>query len=65
MPTYYRGTPDPDYEGGLQRQLPGAVVVCTGKREFSGAVRGLDYLARLSALPPYAVSGFAHAEKKS
>src|ERR1700687_633303 len=60
--SYYGGTLDPDYERELQRQLPGAVAVCTGKRELSGAARGLDYLAHLSAQPPYAVSRFAHAK---
>ena len=59
--SYYGGTPDPDYECELQRQLPGAVAVCTGKRELSGAARGLDYLAHFSAQPPYAVSRFADA----
>jgi glycosyltransferase involved in cell wall biosynthesis len=58
--SYYGGAPDPDYERELQRQFPGAVVVCTGKRELSGATRGLDYLAHLGAHPPYAVSRFAH-----
>jgi len=60
--SYYGGTPDPDYERNLQQQLPGAVAVCTGKRELAGAARGLDYLAHLSAQPPYAVSRFAHAK---
>jgi len=60
--SYYGGPPDLDYEGELQRQLPGAVAVCTGKRELTGVVRGLDYLAHLSAQPPYAVSRFAHAQ---
>lgn len=59
--SYYGGKPDPDYERELQRQLPGSVAVCTGKRELSGAVRGLDFLAHLSAQPPYAVSRFADA----
>ncbi len=57
--SYYGGTPDPDYEQELQRQLPGAVAVCTGKRELSGAARGLDYLAHLTGQPPYAVARFA------
>ena len=57
--SYYGGTPDPDYERELQRQLPGAVAVCTGKRELSGAARALDYLVHLGAQPPYAVSRFA------
>ena len=59
--SYYGGEPDPDYERELQRQLPGAVAVCTGKRELSGAARGLDYLAHLGAHAPYAVSRFADA----
>jgi glycosyltransferase involved in cell wall biosynthesis len=60
--SYYAGTPDPDYERELRRQLPGAVAVSTGKRELSGAARGLDYLAHLGARPPYAVSRFADAK---
>src|SRR6202158_2424932 len=59
--SYYGGAPDPHYERDLQQQLPGAVAVCTGKSELAGAARGLDYLAHLSAEPPYAVSRFAHA----
>jgi glycosyltransferase involved in cell wall biosynthesis len=59
--SYYGGAPDPDYERELQRQLPGAVAVSTGKRELSGAARGLDYVAHLGAHPPYAVSRFADA----
>lgn len=58
--SYYSGAPDLDYELELQRQLPGAVAVCTGKPELSGAARGLDYLAHLREQPPYAVSRFAH-----
>jgi len=60
--SYYGGLPDPDYERELQRQLPGAVAVCTGKRVLSGAERALDYLAHLGAQPPYAVSRFADAK---
>jgi glycosyltransferase involved in cell wall biosynthesis len=59
--SYYGGTPDSDYERELQRQLPGAVAVCTGKRELSGAARALDYLAHIGAHAPYAVSRFADA----
>jgi glycosyltransferase involved in cell wall biosynthesis len=57
--SYYGGKPDPNYERELQRQLPGAVAVCTGKRELAGVARGLDYLGHLGAQPPYAVSRFA------
>jgi glycosyltransferase involved in cell wall biosynthesis len=59
--SYYAGMPDPDYERELRQQLPGAVAICTGKRELSGAARGLDYLAHLGARAPYAVSRFADA----
>jgi len=57
--SYYGGKPDLDYERELQRELPGAVAVCTGKRELGGAARGLDYLGHIGAQPPYAVSRFA------
>lgn len=60
--SYYAGAPDPDYERELQQQLPGALAVCTGKRELSGAARGLDYVAHLRDHPPYAVSRFADAK---
>jgi glycosyltransferase involved in cell wall biosynthesis len=59
--SYYGGAPDPGYERELQRQLPGAMAVCTGKRELSGLARGLDYLSHLGAHAPYAVSRFAGA----
>lgn len=60
--SYYGGRPDAEYERELQRQLPGAVAVCTGKRELAGVARGLDYLGHLGAQPPYAVSRFADAK---
>src|SRR5579862_1624066 len=59
--SYYGGSSDVEYERELQRQLPGSVAICTGKRELSGPVRGLDYLFHLADKPPYAVSRFAHA----
>ncbi|HLB93190.1 MAG TPA: glycosyltransferase family 4 protein [Terriglobales bacterium] len=57
--SYYAGKPDPDYERELQRLLPGAIAVCTGKKELAGMARGMDYVGHLSAQPPYAVSRFA------
>jgi glycosyltransferase involved in cell wall biosynthesis len=59
--SYYGGEPDPTYEQELQRQLPGAVAMCTGKRELVGVGRGLDYLWHVAAPAPYAVSRFADA----
>jgi glycosyltransferase involved in cell wall biosynthesis len=57
--SYYGGSPDEAYERELSQQLPGAVAVCTGKRDLAGVARGLDYLAHLNSEPPYAVSRFA------
>jgi len=57
--SYYGGSPDEAYERELRQQLPGAVAICTGKRDLSGVARGLDYLAHLNSEPPYAVSRFA------
>jgi glycosyltransferase involved in cell wall biosynthesis len=57
--SYYGGKHDDVYERELQQHLPGSIAVCTGKRELSGVGRGLDYLAHLTAQPPYAVSRFA------
>jgi glycosyltransferase involved in cell wall biosynthesis len=57
--SYYGGHRDESYEAELRKQLPGAVAVCTGKHELSGAARGIDYLLHLAAEPPYAVSRFA------
>jgi glycosyltransferase involved in cell wall biosynthesis len=59
--SYYGGEPDPAYERELQRQLPCAVAMCTGKKELAGVGRGLDYLGHLGASAPYAVSRFADA----
>jgi polysaccharide biosynthesis protein PslH len=59
--SYYAGKPDPDYERELQRELPGSIAVCTGKQEFSGLARGVDYLGHLWKDAPYAVSRFANA----
>jgi hypothetical protein len=54
--SYYGGKTDPDYERELQRQLPGSVAVCTGKKELSGVARGLDYVAHLGTQAPYALA---------
>jgi len=59
--SYYGGKPDPEYKRELQRQLPGSVAVCTGKKQLSGVSRGLDYAAHLGADVPYAVIRFADA----
>jgi glycosyltransferase involved in cell wall biosynthesis len=59
--SYYAGERDVDYEQTLARELPGAVAVCTGKKELTGLARGLHYLGHLGAQPPYAVRRFADA----
>jgi polysaccharide biosynthesis protein PslH len=63
--SYYAGTFDEDYERELQKQLPGSIAICTGKRELSGAARALDYLAHLGSSAPYAVSRFADDRLKT
>src|SRR6202790_4180550 len=59
--SYYAGAPDSEYELELQRLLPGAVAICTGKRELTGVARGFDYFLLLAADPPSAASRFSHA----
>ena len=60
--SYYDGAPDTAYEQELQKQLPGAICVCTGKKQDSGLARGVDYLKKLADSSPYAVSRFASAK---
>jgi polysaccharide biosynthesis protein PslH len=57
--SYYDGTRDPQYEAELEKQLPGSVCVCVGKRLESTWARGWDYVLRLPYAAPYAVSRFA------
>jgi glycosyltransferase involved in cell wall biosynthesis len=57
--TYYGGKRDPNYESAIERELPGALSICTEKKELSGLRRGIDYLAHLKSDAPYAVSRFA------
>lgn len=59
--SYYDGAPDAAYEAELQKQLPGAVCVCTGPRLESKWARGWDYLRKFPEAAPYAVSRFASA----
>jgi glycosyltransferase involved in cell wall biosynthesis len=59
--SYYGGGRDAEYEEEITRQLPGAVCLCTGKRELTSLRRGLDYLRKLPARAPYAVSRFKSA----
>jgi polysaccharide biosynthesis protein PslH len=57
--SYYDGAPDAAYEQELQKQLPGAICVCTGKKQDSSVARGFDYVLKLADSAPYAVSRFA------
>jgi glycosyltransferase involved in cell wall biosynthesis len=57
--SYYDGAPDAAYEKALRVHFPGAVCICTGKRQDTALRRGLDYVARLPRQAPYAVSRFA------
>jgi glycosyltransferase involved in cell wall biosynthesis len=57
--SYYDGPVDREYENEIAKQLPGAVCVCTGKRQDSNLARGIDYLLHWSTAAPYSVSRFA------
>jgi glycosyltransferase involved in cell wall biosynthesis len=57
--SYYGGERDVAYERELQATFQGATCLCTGRPDTAGWRRGLDYLARLPASPPYAVTRFA------
>ena len=64
--SYYDGAIDREYEEKLAQEFPGAVCVCTGKKQASAVARGLDYSARVLSPLPYAVGRFkneAVAEK--
>ncbi len=55
--SYYGGKRDPAYEADIVRQLPGAEVIYTAAPE-STLRQSIDYLLRLPASAPYAVSKF-------
>jgi sugar transferase (PEP-CTERM/EpsH1 system associated) len=57
--SYYDGPADAEYESKLQKELPGSVCVNTGRGQASLVTRGMDYLWRLPATAPYAVSRFS------
>ena len=55
--SYYDGDADAEYERELAERLPGALCICTGRRQTKSA-RALDYVKRLPSGAPYAVSRF-------
>lgn len=57
--SYYGEARDVAYEEALAEQFSGAVCLCTGASETPGWRRNLDYLLRLPAKAPYAVSRFS------
>ena len=59
--SYYGGEKDPAYESEIARQLPGAEVIHTAAPE-SPLRQSLDYILRLPARAPYAVTKFTHAK---
>jgi len=56
--SYYGGARDRLYEAQIEEHLPGAVTVHTGAPEASAFRQGLDYLRRVPASAPYAVTKF-------
>lgn len=64
--SYYDGQADREYEQKLYQEFPGAVCVCTGKKQSSPLARVVDYSTHTFSPLPYAVSRFkcsAVAEK--
>ncbi|MBZ5679225.1 MAG: glycosyltransferase family 4 protein [Acidobacteriia bacterium] len=57
--SYYAGAVDRNYEEELEKCFPKAVSMSTGNPEMTGVRRGVDYLVRLPARAPYAVSRFS------
>lgn len=60
--SWYGGDRDPAYELELQQHFPGAVTIYTAVREDGALHRYLDYLKRLPASAPYAVTKFTIPE---
>jgi glycosyltransferase involved in cell wall biosynthesis len=59
--SYYGGKRDPRYEGEIVQQLPGAHTIYTAAPE-STLAQSLDYILRLTAKAPYAVTKFTHPD---
>jgi glycosyltransferase involved in cell wall biosynthesis len=59
--SYYGGRRDLEYEAEIVRQLPGARTIYTAAPE-SKLAQTLDYIFRLPAHAPYAVTKFTHPE---
>lgn len=60
--SYYGGQRDSEYEGEIQRELPGAQTIYTAAPDAQFIAQSLDYLSRLFQSAPFAVSKFTHAE---
>lgn len=56
--SYYGGQRDDTYEQVIKRHLPGAVTIHTGAPDANALEQGLDYVRRLPARAPYAVTKF-------
>jgi glycosyltransferase involved in cell wall biosynthesis len=62
--SYYGGEKDLGYEAEIARHLPGAEVIHTAAPE-STVRQSIDYLMRLPASAPYAVTKFTHPRVRS
>jgi glycosyltransferase involved in cell wall biosynthesis len=59
--SYYDGPPDKDYEEQIERELPGAITVNTGRRD-SFVRQAVDYFRHLPGDVPYAVAKFTSTD---
>lgn len=62
--SYYGGRRDPDYEAAIAERLPGAHTIYTAAPEGALA-QSFDYILRLPAAPPYAVTKFTHPKVRA
>ena len=62
--SYYGGQRDPDYEAAIAERLPGAHTIYTAAPEGTLA-QSFDYILRLPAAAPYAVTKFTHPKVRA
>jgi glycosyltransferase involved in cell wall biosynthesis len=59
--SYFGGKKDSVYETEIQRELPGALTICTGAPDGSALAQSADYIRRVFQSAPFAVSKFTHS----
>jgi len=60
--SYYGGPRDEEYEAAIQKELPGAITVCTAASDATAFEQGFLYLRCLPGNAPFAVSKFTNSK---